>query len=100
MNAHGACRSCSADVWWGINERGGRGNPLDPEPVPDGNIIIVRIEADGRPLIRYLKKDEEVETGVDRYVSHFSTCPDAEDWRKKNEARRKSESYQQLEATS
>jgi hypothetical protein len=68
---------------WAINEKSGKGNPLDPEPVPDGNVIPTgETHEDGRMYVRNLHKGEEPPPGTPRYVSHFATCPNAEEFRK------------------
>lgn len=87
------CGSCKAPVKWAINEGSGKREPLDVEPVDNGNIEIVgvsrRHEDHGvveTPVIRHLKKGEvDVLPGFevpDRYVSHFATCPYAKRHRK------------------
>lgn len=64
------CRSCHAEIIWAKTESG-KAMPLDAKPEkrfilfpgPDGN------------------EDEAV--AVDTYVSHFATCPNANQHRKK-----------------
>lgn len=58
------CKTCGARILWSKTARG-RPIPLDEEPVKGGNI---RIE-NGTAL--YVKPEPEVE----RFVSHFSSCP-------------------------
>lgn len=53
----------------------GAWNPLNIRPRPDGNIV-----RRGQTY-HVLSADETVPPGVPRYVSHFSTCPDASGWR-------------------
>lgn len=67
------CSTCGADVLWVTGNKGAR-IILDREPRENGNIVIV----DGQAV--YLKKGEE--TSQERYQSHFSSCPDARDWRR------------------
>jgi hypothetical protein len=50
--------------------------PLDPEPVPDGNVVLT-LHGEAHVL-----RAGEAPTG-DRYVSHFTTCPDADRWRRR-----------------
>lgn len=77
------CRSCGAAVQWGRIEPSGKAVPLDPEPQPDGNLIVVRATYDARgnlaPVVRVVKGDPGPD--VQRFVSHFVTCPQAELWR-------------------
>lgn len=75
------CRSCGADVLWAVTSRG-KPIPIDPEPRPDGNIVVDPVER-GRPRsCHYATKLERAELTSLR-VAHFVTCPDREKWRKK-----------------
>ena len=75
------CRSCQADILWVRNASKGTFMCLDAEPVCGGNVAIV----DG--LAKVVKKGDlfeaEGEFPVLRYRSHFVTCPEAKQWRKK-----------------
>lgn len=70
------CRSCGAPVIWlqPMTESGKR-MPVDAEPRADGNVSI--IELDG---VQYHHTRQLWDPGP-FYVSHFATCPDAEEWR-------------------
>jgi hypothetical protein len=82
MLSNGHCRSCEAPILWAKTVKGKR-MPLDPDPVEDGNIWIIRAEPDG-PVISVALASEGVPPLVQhRYVAHFVTCPDADAWRKK-----------------
>lgn len=72
------CKSCGAPVRWAKTIKG-RPIPLDPIPAPNGNVII---SEEGTALVyagpagiaaRY--QDEP------RYLSHFATCPNADEHR-------------------
>ena len=69
------CRTCSAPIRW-VEALTGARMPIDVAPRADGNVVL---EAGGKA--RVLKKGEP-HTGP-RFVSHFSTCPQAGTWRKK-----------------
>lgn len=74
MSVSGQCSSCGADVFWRTTPAG-RSIPIDPEPVIGGNI-----ELEGLNACRFLKRDEVYEhrtAGVYVYRSHFASCPDA-----------------------
>lgn len=71
--------TCGAEIIWARLDNG-RGIPLDPEPNPNGNIVVVPGGSGGELPVRYLRKGEEAEG--ERYVSHFSTCPDSKDFRR------------------
>lgn len=74
------CRSCGAEVEWVVLKSGKR-NPLDPDPVDGGNIRVTGTHTDeqGRtsPLAEY------VGNGKGDRVSHFATCPNAAQHRRK-----------------
>lgn len=77
------CRSCHQPVRWVITNAKGRRMPLDPEPVPDGNVWIDHIEG-GVPVVEVALTHDDVPRSVAlTYVSHFVTCRDADSWRKK-----------------
>lgn len=90
------CRSCEAEIIWTITEAGKR-MCIDARPVNDGKAALRLFPATdssinplGHPLagrVAHVKsvgatKDlfDQTDTG-DRYVSHFATCPQADQWR-------------------
>jgi len=82
MKANTTCRSCRAPVRWCITAATGKRMPVDPDPVPDGNIFVHHIEG-GTPIIEVTLSHDEVPRSVPfTYVSHFVTCPAADSWRK------------------
>lgn len=66
----GTCRSCGAPIEWAETVRGKR-MPFD------GEIVAVRTE--GSPIRGRVV--EYVDTAIT--ASHFETCPDAQDWRRR-----------------
>jgi hypothetical protein len=71
---HRRCRSCGAPVVW-VWSSAGKAMPLDAVPVPDGMFQLV----DGRAwTVR-----SDLQPGP-RYTSHFATCPQAYDWRRRS----------------
>ena len=66
------CKGCGANIDW-HKTADGKNVPVDPEPVPNGNL---HFEAG---LVVYGKATD----GRKLYVSHFATCPKAADFRKK-----------------
>lgn len=78
------CRSCGAAILWARTERD-KPIPLDAEPDPAGRIVFVSGDT-----VRVLRKDEEppshalVPRKGQRYTSHFATCPNAEQHRRKS----------------
>jgi len=77
------CRSCGAKVKW-IQLESGKWNPVDPELISSADCehgdIMVTEDGEVRK-IDHSENDYEV---FDGYVSHFSTCPEADKWRKKS----------------
>lgn len=83
MRANSNCRSCGAPVRWCITDVNRKRMPVDPEPVADGNIWVVRTEQ-ATPIIGVaLHTDNVPASEALRYVSHFVTCPQSNEWRKK-----------------
>lgn len=71
-----SCRSCGKPMLWARTAATGSLIPLDPDPVPDGNLIL----ADGLASA-YVLDTTLFETPPPpappgkRYKSHFATCP-------------------------
>jgi hypothetical protein len=74
------CSSCGAPIRWAKTIKG-VGIPLDPEPSPRGNVVISEegaalvYNSPGAVAARY--------EGEPRYLSHFATCPNADQHRKR-----------------
>lgn len=68
-----ACRSCGAEILWCEATVTGRRMPIDPEPSPIGNLVLVH---GGR--FRVADNDDVPPL----HLSHFATCPQANEWRK------------------
>lgn len=72
------CRSCNAPVVWATSATSGKAIPLDATPVDDGNLFL-----DG-DIAKSFKADEfDALFAPLRFVSHFVTCPQAGQWRRK-----------------
>lgn len=67
------CKSCGAPVKW-VKTTGGTPMPLDPVPVPDGNVVLCL------GVASVLREDRNPE--VERWNAHFVTCPHAAQHRK------------------
>lgn len=75
----GNCGSCRARIVWAKMERTGKAAPFEPDP--EGEWII---NAGG--VASFQGKAPEfmpVENIVPRYKSHFATCAQAKQWRKR-----------------
>lgn len=68
------CRDCKKPIRWATTRRGSK-MPLDPDPVPDGNVVL---EVDG--VARVLSRGEQHQGPGARYASHFNTCPASKNW--------------------
>ena len=84
-----ACRSCGAPIEW-VRTTNGETMPLDPDPRDDGNLARTGSRSTTRTgsevdVVRYVDPADLPLPGLDppdRYVSHFTTCPDADQWRR------------------
>lgn len=76
------CKSCEAPISWAITPDGRR-LPIDATPSTAGNI---RLELTGQDCIAHVLGAAEAQlrrnAGQTLYVSHFSTCPNADEHRK------------------
>lgn len=75
------CRSCQAPIIWATS-KGGKAMPVDAEPVDDGNVVL-----DERPG-EYVGPVASVLTGPSLLggplrKAHFTTCPQAAQWRRR-----------------
>jgi len=72
------CRSCGAPILWATTEWG-KSIPLDPEPYqgdsPSGLFVLRGRVAMAVPPDAFPEEPH--------YVTHFATCPDAGDWRRR-----------------
>lgn len=70
-----ACRSCKAPVLW-TRTAAGKAMPLDPEPNPAGNVVLVKGVA-----VVLGKRAAEGVAAVEgtRYMPHWATCPNAKE---------------------
>ena len=66
------CKSCGAPIEWALTVKGSR-IPLDPGSTPDGNI---NVGPDGVAHV--------VEPGQGVRISHFATCPNARQHRRRD----------------
>ncbi len=77
------CKGCGADIIW-IQTLGGKSIPCDPQPVTywekakaPGKVVT----PNGEVLSCVFEGDPDKATGIG-YISHWSTCPCAERFRK------------------
>lgn len=67
----GECRGCGNPLLW-VETEHGRPMPLDPDPVPGGNVVI---DASGVAIV--FARAGQAPKRFDRYVPHAKTCPAA-----------------------
>jgi hypothetical protein len=76
------CRSCGAAIRWAVTVNGKR-MPVDDEPVPDGNLMLSDPTPGAyAPTAAHVDPDALLLDDPPRFVSHFSTCPNADQHRK------------------
>ena len=88
MKASSSCRSCHAPVRWVFTLPKMKRAPIDPDPVPDGNMWVDHWEA-GTPVMAVgLNHDAVPRSEPFSYYSHFVTCVHAAQWRKEGTVER------------
>jgi hypothetical protein len=73
------CRSCHAEVFYAVHLTTGKEAPIDANPTPAGNVIVL---SDGHYYV-LRRGDPTPPKDVARYTAHYSTCPQAEAWRRR-----------------
>jgi hypothetical protein len=56
--------------------------PVDRDPVPDGNLVLTYPSPGALPLALVVDPAQTMLDDPPRYVSHYVTCPQADQWRK------------------
>ncbi len=85
-----SAQECSARIRWVLTETGKR-MPIDADPAPDGNLYFPQDEpglfpvdeAPAEPTVRAVTVARPAPAGVPLYLSHFVTCPAADDFRRR-----------------
>ena len=84
MARRGTCRGCGAEILW-VKTAGGKSMPCDPgltpyweQPRAAGKVVTPNGE-----VISCVFEGEPAKTTGLGYVSHFSTCPEADKFRRK-----------------
>lgn len=76
------CRSCGAVINW-IETKKGKKMPVDPgdiefDDAESGDVLVSELGD-----VVYVKEGSKNEHPHQKYyISHFATCPQADDWRK------------------
>lgn len=74
------CRSCKDPIVWVEWPKTGKRMPIDALPVPDGDVVVTHRKSENK-LIAEKFHPARHEKGRKRYVSHFTTCPNAKQHR-------------------
>lgn len=69
------CESCRAPIRWAQTEKG-KLIPIDYEPVRGGNLLLVALDPRDAPLARPATAQDS--DTLERFVSHFASCPNAD----------------------
>jgi hypothetical protein len=77
------CRSCGAPILWATTAAGGKRIPLDPDPQPDGNLLLTYPSPGSAPLAVHVDPEQLALDDQLRYLTHFVTCPQADQHRKR-----------------
>lgn len=82
------CRSCRAPIMW-VTLPSGKAMPVDAAPSDDGNVAMLSA---GNAIILTageLSEERSMPEPLRRklYRSHFATCPDAAQFRRRGDAR-------------
>jgi len=77
------CKGCGAAIVWCRTGRGKK-MPLDAEPSSAGNFVIEHEESND-PLTRRLSNDAAATYTGPKYVAHWGTCPNRDDFRQKKD---------------
>lgn len=77
------CRSCGAPIVWAVTEATGARIPIDAEPAPDGNLRVRPGEPPKAAVVGATIDLLDPEDDGTRYLSHFVTCPNADEHRRR-----------------
>jgi hypothetical protein len=74
------CRSCGAEIQW-VKLESGKTMPVDAYPAKNGNILV---KPGGMGAVMTKEELEVVRPRTPLHLSHFSTCPNAAQHRKRS----------------
>lgn len=77
------CASCGETILYALTTSTNKRIPINPTPVPDGNIELDPRNGISLPYAKTWGTSHQWPEGVDRFISHFVTCPAAASFRKK-----------------
>ncbi len=76
------CKSCGAPIWWATTTHG-RPIPIDRKPAADGNVTLERVPGGELRALVHAGQSAALLTGQMRWRSHFASCPQASQHRRR-----------------
>lgn len=80
------CKSCGRYIIWAKSETTGRMMPVDAEPSAEGTFVLLGFE-DPPIAAKPDGSGDPLAAATARHTSHFATCPDADQHRKRGQTR-------------
>lgn len=82
LRSTATCRSCGAPIAWCWSS-GGKLQPVDPDPAPNGNLEVTIAAKGPHAGEREAHVRPADLLGGHRYIGHHATCPDGKEWRRR-----------------
>lgn len=77
-----ACNSCGAPILWAISARTRKPAPYNAAPVTqERGAFVLEVTDQGDDLVARKAEPADVGAGKPMHASHYSTCPQAAQWR-------------------
>ena len=81
------CRSCHAPIVWARTAFNGTPIPIDRDPTAEGNVVLTSAQDGSNRLVATVLPPGDPRIDVEvTYTSHFATCPDADQFRRRTHA--------------
>ncbi|MCZ1075066.1 hypothetical protein [Rhodococcus sp. A5(2022)] len=76
------CTSCRAEIVWATTTKD-KPIPLEPASTPNGNLAVYPVDGGGlrAVIVQGPRRDAMRACGQPLYLSHFVSCPHADEWR-------------------
>lgn len=76
------CASCCAEIVWATTTKD-KPIPLEPASTPNGNLAVYQVDGGGlrAVIVQGPRRDAMRACGQPLYLSHFVSCPHADEWR-------------------
>ena len=76
------CASCRAEIVWATTTKD-KPIPLEPASTPNGNLAVYQVDGGGlrAVIVQGPRRDAMRDCGQPLYLSHFVSCPHADEWR-------------------